>query len=68
MFDLQKYKVNNPLEFEKIEADVNEWMNIPPLLAKYCIVLHEHLCAIISYNRSRSDEETTENLRKFILD
>lgn len=63
---MKLYEVKNPLEFDQIEAEIEEWRNIPSLVARYCIILHEHLKHIIKYNKTKSTEENTGNLRKFI--
>ncbi len=58
--------MKNPLELEKIEAEIEEWRNIPSLVARYCIVMHEHLKEIIRYTKIKSTEENTSNLRSYI--
>ena len=66
MKELKLYEVKNPLEFERIEAEIEEWRNIPSLVARYCIIMHEHLKEIIKYSRTKSAEENTSNLRSFM--
>ena len=48
--ELKKYVVKNPLVFQNIETEVEEWRNIPSLVARYCIILHDHLKELVNYN------------------
>lgn len=63
--ELEKGVVANPLRYESVTAEPEEWSNIPKLVARYCIGLEQALAALIKYNDSRSGEETTLSLREY---
>ena len=60
--------VIDPLEHECFWGTTEEWRNIAPLVAKYCIHTQGHLHAVVEYLASRKDEETTAHLRAFCED
>ena len=62
----EKETVKNPLEHPMIWGTIEEWSNIPQLVAKYCIHTQAHLHAVVDYLAGRSSEETSEALRHYV--
>lgn len=63
--ELTEYKVVDPLSFEGVHGQPEEWTNIPKLIARFLIRNQQHLIALVQYLHGRSFEETSMDLRAF---
>ena len=61
-------KNETALVFEKIDAPIEDWRNIPRLVARYVLTLQMKLGKVIDHLKIKSSEEDTASLRKFTED
>lgn len=59
--------IEDPLTFNELHFDIEEWSNIPPLVPKYLLHLNNHVKALVKHCKEKSTEETTENLRRDVF-
>ena len=63
----EKETVENPLEHPLVWGNVEEWSNIPKLVAKYCIHTQAHLHAVVNYLAGKSTDESSADLREYVM-
>jgi hypothetical protein len=63
--ELNQHIVEDPLHFEGVHGEPEEWTNIPQLIARFLIRNQQHLIALIQHNKHVSNSETTADLRRF---
>ena len=63
--ELNQFKVTDPLSFEGVHGQPEEWTNIPKLIARFLIRNQQQLVALVQYLHGRSFEETSMDLRAF---
>lgn len=49
-----KSNVEDPLEYPLVWGTPEQWLNIPQLVARYCIHTQAHLDALVSHCRKRA--------------
>jgi predicted transcriptional regulator len=59
--------VEDPLVYRDATYEKREWDNIPMVIPRFCIHLSKHLEALVSHCKTRSEEETTADLRSSLL-
>lgn len=53
----------DPLHYTPVEGTMDEWSNIPQLVARYLIYMQNHMDCMVKYLKKQSENETTESLR-----
>lgn len=46
---LREAPVKEPLKYEKVEHDIHEWDNIPPIIVKMVLNLNRYMQSTISF-------------------
>ena len=64
--EMRSKVVDDPLAYEEFQYQNKEWDNIPFILPRWFMHLDRHLRAIINYCFTKSQEETTQQLRQEI--